>query len=161
MKKITLFAALASVLFVSCSDDDNNNAQPVGGTWVLTKIVLPDNIAYDANGDGVISENHLDETSCFDTTSIIFGASNTAVFTGHCLSESDGPELTSYIQQGSNVTFSYASTPTYNRTATYVLNGNTLTATLNYESDDYVPGYGNFADTSIFLYGATLTYTKM
>ena len=158
MKQLTLLA-LAAALFISCSDDDTNNVS-IDGTWKLTYVNMPGE-PVDGNGDGIASENYVDETSCMDNTSIVFGNDDTATFTPTCISESQSPEAVTYEIMGDHIEFSYhvQLVPGFIKKQKFKRSGNKLTATFVGNSNDYVPGEGEFGDTSFFA-GATFTYTK-
>jgi hypothetical protein len=142
MKKFTLLALFAFVCMGCGDDDDTVISADINGTWLLTSISLDPSQAFDANQDGVISDNYLDETDCFNGSTITFGANNTAVFSMNCFSVTDSPETATYIVAPSSVSFIYnpVAYPGYNLEATYIRYGNTLTASFNYADDLYVPG---------------------
>lgn len=158
MKKIILLAC--AIALFSCSDDDTNTTS-LDGTWKLTYVNLNRETS-DLNGDGVVSENLLEETDCMNNTNIVFTNSDTAVFGLPCPSQSLEPETVTFIRTGNTVEFSYqvqeAETSFFKRTK-YALKGNTLTATFEGDSTDYVPGEGEYGDVSHFS-GATFVYTK-
>ena len=81
MKRISLILlAILSLMFASCSgDDDGNDNQNVSidGTWKLT--AWNASSAFDINNDGTANINILDELNCYDNETIVFSANNTAV----------------------------------------------------------------------------------
>lgn len=161
MKKTTLLFA-ATLMAFSCSDDDDNNA-PVAldGTWKLTYVNLYTEPT-DLNGDGIASENFMDETSCMNSATIVFRPNNTATFGLTCISDSTEPETVTYNTNGNTVEFIYAVQdvePGFDKKTKYTRAGNTLTATFIGNSSDYVPGEGEYGDSSHYS-GATFTYTK-
>lgn len=158
MKQITLLALVAA-LFISCSDDDTNNVS-IDGTWELTYVKMPGE-PQDMNDDGIASENAMEETNCMNGNSIVFGENNTATFGLTCFSEADGPETVTYEVYGDYVEFSYhvQLAPGFIKKQKFKRSGNKLIATFVGDSNDYVPGEGEFGDISHF-YGATFTYTK-
>lgn len=159
MKKITLLIAFAAMA-LSCSDDDNAPVS-LNGTWKLTYVNLHTDAA-DLNGDGIASENYMDESSCMDNTTIIFDPNNTATFGLTCVSDSTVPESVTYNATVNTVEFIYSVQdvqPGFDKKTKYARAGNTLTATFIGNSSDYVPGEGEYGDVSHFS-GATFTYTK-
>jgi hypothetical protein len=162
MKKITLLA-VAAIMAVSCSDDDNSNTPAsLGGTWKLTFIDL-NQTPYDFNGDGTASENYLEEIDCPSVSKIVFGSGNTAVFPAYCLSEEPySDESVTYEASGNDVTFTYFFTELQQlEKTTYHREGNTLTATFDFEGGyhPYIPGLGQFGDITT-ISRATFVYTK-
>ncbi len=73
MKKVFSLVLLA-VLFASCSSDDDNGVA-VEGTWKMTAFKSQN--AYDLNGDGVISNDVMGETNCYQNETLIFNSNGT------------------------------------------------------------------------------------
>lgn len=140
MKKIAFFALAACATLASCSEDDstavnNNTNASLVGTWKLTALNVTE--AIDLNGDGTSSTNMVDETGCYDGSTIVFNADNTAVLT---MEEADisidenmavvincnmlEPVSGTYVENGNNVDITIDG-----ETGTAVKSGNTLTLT--------------------------------
>ena len=79
MKKI-IFSAAAAAMLLSCNSDDNNDSTNVSveGTWELTKFELTEEV--DLDNDGTASANLMDQTECFNNSTLVFDADNTADF---------------------------------------------------------------------------------
>ena len=69
MNKLLFILSFATLLFTSCSTDNDDN-ESVVGEWRLTSY----NIAseFDINSDGVFSTNILDEIECANNETLIF-----------------------------------------------------------------------------------------
>ncbi|MEX0996740.1 MAG: hypothetical protein WDZ45_06810 [Flavobacteriaceae bacterium] len=74
MKKVFSLVLLA-VLFASCSSDDDDNGVAIEGTWKMTAFKSQN--AYDLNGDGVISNDIMGETNCYQNETLIFNSNGT------------------------------------------------------------------------------------
>lgn len=137
MKKI-LFTALAAFAIVSCSDDDNNNANTsLTGTWKLSSIIVATPI--DLNGDGKTGNDLVKESGCMDESNITFVADTTkpAVVKmqtldikedaqGKTTAECSDPETSSstYTVTGNSVKLTFDGEAT-----TFTKSGKTLNAT--------------------------------
>lgn len=131
MKKILLNLLALSLLITSCeSDDDNNSSSDLQGTWKLTAWNVAN--AIDLNGDGTVSTNMLDEMNCYNNETITFGNSTaTATTTSYA-------DIEAELVTGSDTEYSYiidCVSEINSDTATYVVNGNTVTITTTYEED--------------------------
>ena len=67
-------------MLLSCSSDDNNdnNNVSVEGTWELTKFELTEEV--DLDNDGTASADIMGQTECFNNSTLVFDADNTADF---------------------------------------------------------------------------------
>ena len=162
MKQITLLA-LASVFFISCSDDGTNNVS-IDGTWKLTKIIVADVHATDMNEDGITSTDFMVETGCYNNSTLEFGENNTAVFKSedvHNDCNFTTPDNVTYEVNGSNVTFYHQITEEGSLCTTFKKSGNKLTATLSdHMFPYYIPTDGEGGEYYTLFLGATFVYTK-
>lgn len=146
------------VLFVSCDNEvldpvilqqintnaNNNpgNGNPtnttISGTYLLT--AFNSSVATDLNGDGVSSINQMNETSCFNGSSITLNANNTFTATGN------GVEIDLSTTPNTIVCTSEPAT-----TGTWSLSGNQLSTT-------YVEGGITYTDV-VTVVGNTLVYS--
>lgn len=69
MSKLLFILCFASLLFASCSSEDNEDSSIVG-TWKLTAWDVVD--GFDINNDGTVSTNILDEIECANNETLIF-----------------------------------------------------------------------------------------
>lgn len=74
MKKL-FFLLTASILLVSCSDDDNETPS-IQGTWKLTAFTVSEPV--DFNNDGIGTTNLMTESNCYDNSSIFLAPGNVA-----------------------------------------------------------------------------------
>ncbi len=74
MKKLVTLILVAAI-FVSCSSDDDDGGVAIEGTWKMTAFKTQN--AYDLNGDGIISNDVMGQTNCFQNETLIFNANNT------------------------------------------------------------------------------------
>lgn len=74
MKKLVTLILVAAI-FVSCSSDDDNGSVAIEGTWKMTAFKSQN--AYDLNGDGIISNDIMGQTNCFQNETMIFNANHT------------------------------------------------------------------------------------
>lgn len=74
MKKLVTLILVAA-FFVSCSSDDDDNQIAIEGTWKMTAFKTQN--AYDLNGDGIISNDIMGQTNCFQNETLIFNSNNT------------------------------------------------------------------------------------
>lgn len=73
MKKV-FSLVLFVVLFTSCSSDDDNGVA-IEGTWKMTAFKSQN--AYDLNGDGVISNDIMGQTNCYQNETLVFNSNGT------------------------------------------------------------------------------------
>jgi hypothetical protein len=77
--RLLLVSAMACAGMAACSDDDNDstgiNDSDVTGTYNLTAIIVPS--AVDYNEDGTVSNNLLDESSCYTGSNIVLNDDHT------------------------------------------------------------------------------------
>lgn len=73
MKNVFSFVLLA-ILFASCSSDDDKGVA-IEGTWKMTAFKSQN--AYDLNGDGVISNDIMGETNCYQDETLVFNSNGT------------------------------------------------------------------------------------
>jgi len=73
MKKV-FSLVLFAVLFASCSSDDDNSVA-IEGTWKMTAFKSQN--AYDLNGDGIISNDIMGETNCYQNETLVFNSNGT------------------------------------------------------------------------------------
>lgn len=84
MKRINLLVgtlAIAALGFVSCSDDDNDNANDVkiAGTYELEEVNTA--AATDFNQDGTRNTNQMKETNCYNDGRLILNDDGTLKYT--------------------------------------------------------------------------------
>lgn len=133
MKKITLLF-VATVLALSCSDDDNTPIS-LDGTWKLTSVIMPEEWTSDENGDGIESSDFVTEYGYFDNSTITFGENNTAIFNNQHIYEGNTPtpDNVTYTTAGDSITFYYSidTTGSSSVCTPFKQSGNKLTATLS------------------------------
>lgn len=128
MKKLLLSLsaiALLTIFTTSCGDDDEKPANPLIGTWALSKEVYS-GCDDDADNSSVVST--CTESECITLT---FDASGNAKTTA----KSDDVQFSidsKYTTSGSNVTITTAGDP---ETAEFKVSGNTLTLTYSTDED--------------------------
>jgi hypothetical protein len=153
MKKVALFALLTGAIFVSCSDDDSTAVNNVSliGTWKLTALNGSEPI--DLNGDGTPTTDMVEETGCYDGSTIVFSADNTAVLT----------------MEEANITLDGSMTPVITCdmldpiSGTYTENGNEVTITMNGEAGTAIKSGNTLTITEAGdeeQLGGTLIFTK-
>ncbi len=76
MKKVFSLLMVA-MLFAACSSDDDNGNDNVAleGTWKMTAFKSEN--AYDINGNGIISNDIMQQTNCYQNETIVFNANGT------------------------------------------------------------------------------------
>lgn len=74
MKKL-LTLILVAAIFVSCSSDDDDGGVAIEGTWKMTAFKTQN--AYDLNGDGIISNDIMGQTNCYQNETLVFNANAT------------------------------------------------------------------------------------
>lgn len=74
MKKLVTLILVAA-FFVSCSSDDDDNQVAIEGTWKMTAFKTQN--AYDLNGDGIISNDIMGQTNCYQNETLVFNANGT------------------------------------------------------------------------------------
>lgn len=74
MKKLVTLILVAAI-FVSCSSDDDDGGVAIEGTWKMTAFTTQN--AYDLNGDGIISNDVMGQTNCFQNETLVFNANGT------------------------------------------------------------------------------------
>ncbi|MEX2349317.1 MAG: hypothetical protein WD554_00405 [Flavobacteriaceae bacterium] len=124
MKKV-FSLVLFAVLFASCSSDDDNNRVAVEGTWKMTAFKSEN--AYDLNGNGVISNDIMEETNCYQNETVVFNANGTgAEFS------TSYPEITLELVAGTTDEYEYSVECIEEATTTafdWSQNGDTVTIT--------------------------------
>tara|TARA_R110000850_G_scaffold277058_1_gene421944 strand:+ start:189182 stop:189739 length:558 start_codon:yes stop_codon:yes gene_type:complete len=125
MKKV-FSLVLFAVLFASCSsDDDNNNTVAIEGTWKMTAFKSQN--AYDLNGDGVISNDIMAQTNCYENETLVFNSNGT----GANLSTSYA-DITLEVVAGTTDEYEYSVACVTESTTTafvWTQNGDTVTLT--------------------------------
>ena len=168
MKKV-LFITLLSGLFFACSSSDSSSSTSPVGTWKLTSFTTQEPV--DANNDGTATTNFINESGCYDNSTIILNADHTATvslqeldlgldivagttndyeFTTDCY---NGDTSTgTWTQSGNNVTITVDGQP-----ETITISGNTFA--LNIPEFTEIPSESNGVISYTFT-GANLVFTK-
>lgn len=143
MKKV-FSLVLFVVLFASCSSDDDNGVA-IEGTWKMTAFKSQN--AYDLNGDGVISNDIMGQTNCYQNETLVFNSNGTGAsfstsfaeielvlvtgttdqyeYSVDCVIENFTSAFT-WTQDGDNISITE-----FGQTDTGVQNGNKLTFVIN------------------------------
>lgn len=126
--KSVIYLTLLGFLMLGCSkDDDAQINENLVGKYVLTSFETVPKI--DIDGDGLVSDNLLQETSCFDDNSITLEADGDYSSTGTFLNfQIDGDD------QGNEV-YSTICLGSLSLPATYQTTGNTVIVTV-FEPND-------------------------
>jgi len=76
MKKV-FSLLMITMLFAACSSDDDNGNGNVAleGTWKMTAFKSQN--AYDINGNGIISNDIMQQTNCYQNETLVFNANVT------------------------------------------------------------------------------------
>jgi hypothetical protein len=168
MKKV-LFIALFSGLILSCSSSDSSSSTSVAGTWKLTSFTTVG--AVDANNDGNATTNFMNETGCYNNSTIVLNSNNTAIGTLNEL------ELNLDLVAGSTTQYEYTSicNDGIPSTGTWTQSGNNVSITLDGETEVLTKSGNTITLTipeftevptesngviSYTYYGATLVFTK-
>ena len=126
MKKLILSLLAASTLvFTSCSSDDDGGSSGVSmtGTWKLT--AWNSSIGYDINNDGTASTNLLDEFDCYNNETVVVSSNNTAV-----VNSTSYADITAEITAGTTDEFTYTVDCVQENDSfpvTWSVSGNTIT----------------------------------
>lgn len=119
---------------------NNPNSSSILGTYVMT--AFNTSVPTDLNGDGTASTNQMNETTCFDNNILSLNTNNAftttskgldieIVGTNSVLTCFTDPSINgTWTQFGTNIIFTYVDSG-ITVSDTFVLNGNTLTYTLN------------------------------
>jgi hypothetical protein len=171
MKKV-FSLVLFAVVFASCSsDDDNNNTVAIEGTWKMTAFKSQN--AYDLNGDGVISNDIMAQTNCYQNETLVFNTDGTGAnfstsfaditlevvagtadeyeYSVECVAENTTTAFV-WTQNGESVTFTNSGV-----TFSGAQDGNKLTFAISNGFEIEVEQGGGVATTTENL---TLEYTK-
>lgn len=130
MKKIG-FIVIAASLILSCSKSDSNTSSSIDGTYKITSFTTYDPI--DGNNDGNATRNYIDETGCYDNSTIILKPDNTA------LVRFQSAELELNQVAGTNQ-YQYTSTcnNAYSIDATWTKIDNDITITIEGKTEDFI-----------------------
>lgn len=114
---------MIALVFIGCSSDDDDGGVSVEGTWKLTAFRSQN--AYDLTGNGVISNDVMGQTNCYQNERLTFNANGTGAdistsyliidleltagsiseyeYSFECISENNTSAFT-WTQSGANVT---------------------------------------------------------
>ena len=144
MKFLFGLLAIGALTLTSCNSDDDNdtvidNSNGIAGTYALVEYRTPGDT--DIDKDGTAHPNQIDETDCYDDSSIVFNADNTLTYNYRSITISEGIgtcataafggtwEITGSSGNTVNIRATYQNATNQQVTLNFAKNGNRLTQT--------------------------------